>query len=331
MGLTKTNFRKASRLFALCLGLLLFGNVSAWAQALKTVKIGIPGDSLGFGSYYIAQEAGLFTAEGIKAEFNNISADIIPAALSTGDIDIAPLIGSVTRARIAGYKLTAVALLVDKPPFGLVSKKEIASVAGLKGKTIISGPANATPGVIVKFLLEKAGLSPQTDVQLLPIGPISGRVTMMRSGQADSVILSGSDALDIVAKMDSLKILVPPKDMPAQLIDGVGVADAMLARDPETIRKVIRALAKANMIATSDPDRSGGLLAKYLKKPGLEKEIGRMFADSVSDGILPTLQLYESEAYFASVGLGKQVTATQIQSAWDLRIAREVEAELKKR
>jgi NitT/TauT family transport system substrate-binding protein len=326
-----TNLIKTARLLLAICGLLSLAAGSTSAQELKPVKIGIPGDSLGFGTYYIAQEAGLFTAEGIKAEFHNINADIIPAALSTGDIEIAPLIGSISRARMAGYKLTAVALLVDKPPFALVARKEIGSVAALRGKTIVSGPANATPGVIVKYLLEKAGLSPQTDVKLLPIGPISGRVTMMRSGEADAVILSGSDALDIVTKIDGLKILVPPKDMPPQLIDGAGTSDATLARDPATIKKVVMALAKANLIASSDPARSGALLGKYLKKPGLEMEIGQMFAESVSDGLIPTPQLYESEAEFASIGLGKPVTAEQIKAAWDVRIATQVQEQLNKR
>lgn len=294
----------------------------------NVLKIGVPGDSLGFATFFLARELRYFADEGLDASFIYLTGNTIPGALVSGDIQATPLIGSVTRSRLAGYKVVNVALLLTKPPYKVLVRENIKSMSDLKNKTIVTSPPKATPALLLKYLLNASDLVPDKDVTLLYVGSQATRRTLMHGGRADGIIDSVTGTLELNHKMKGLRVLIPPSEMPVQLLDGVGMSAEVAMNRPDYVRKVVRAVAKANAFARKNPEKTGELLGNYMKKPQFSKELGEAFIASLPDSIIPTQELYEAEAKFVSAATGKPVSSQAIQSTWDVEIARDIERQI---
>jgi NitT/TauT family transport system substrate-binding protein len=309
--------------------LVLLQAGAARAADLIPVQIGMPGDSLGYGSYYIAQDVGLFEKNGLKANFVFLTADAIPAALSTGGIQVSPLIGSAIRANLAGYKVKAVSLSLSKSTYAIVSKDSIKTMEGLKGKKVVAGPTKSTPTFLLRFVLEQHGMDPDKDVQIITVGSQSARRTLIQSGQADALIDSMKGVLELQRKLPGLHTLYPQSKMPDQSINGVATSVEQLEKNPDTIKRIIRAIAQADDFARKNPDQVAKVFAKYMKAPPEEgKELAEAFVISLSDRMVPSRQTLEQDARFLTMAADKPITVEQLNGAWDTRLAAEVEKEM---
>jgi ABC-type nitrate/sulfonate/bicarbonate transport system substrate-binding protein len=98
---------------------------------------------------------------------------------------------SVMQASSRGdAQFTVVGTSVNKPFFALMSRKDIASVRDLKGKTIAVSQIGDPPYNYTSAFLRKFGLSPR-DVQWIAAGAdANGRVAALASGRADATLLT---------------------------------------------------------------------------------------------------------------------------------------------
>jgi len=137
---------------------------------------------VGFGPFYVAQDKGFFQEEGLEVQLVRI--DDFGArrgALAAGELD-----GSVETvdSLAVGFaqNLPAVEILLIDQSYGgdgIVAKKEIQGIAGLKGKTVAC--AKSTPShFFLLYLLEQQGLSPR-DFALKP----------MEAGDAGAAFVAG--------------------------------------------------------------------------------------------------------------------------------------------
>jgi NitT/TauT family transport system substrate-binding protein len=308
--------------------LALLQTGAARAADLIPVQIGMPGDSLGYGSYYIAQDLGFFEKNGLKANFVFLTADAIPAALSTGGIQASPLIGSAIRANIAGYKVKAVSLSLSRSTYAIVSRDSIKTMNELKGKKIVTGPSKSTPTFLLRFLLEQHGLDPDKDLQIIHVGSQAARRTLIHSGQADALIDSMKGVLELMRKLPGMHTLYPQSKMPDHSINGVATSMDMIEKNPDTIKRIIRAVAQADEFARKNPGEVEKVFVKYMKAPPSEgKELADAFVLSLADSMIPTAKMLEQDARFLSMAADKPITVEQLKAAWDTRLAAEVERE----
>lgn len=216
------------------------------ARALEAIKVGLPGLSIGYAPWYYAKAAGLFEKNGLDASFVFLSDDTLPTALISNGIQATPLTGSITSGGLAGFKVKSVGLLLEKLPWIVVAKDDIKTVAGLKGKQIISSPPRAAPNLLLSYLLVKAGLDPEKDVQLLHIGAVAARQSLMQAGRGDAIMDDVKSGLILETDMKNVHTLVPASEMPSQVGTGLGVSEELIAKNPELIKHMLRALAQAN-------------------------------------------------------------------------------------
>jgi hypothetical protein len=114
------------------------------------------------GPYWVAVDKGLYQKHGIDARLLQVrNAQISLAALVSGEVPIfLPSIANVLSGVSAGAKLGCVAFPIKGVSGELVVRKEIDSLAALRGKTIGVQSIGGAFGLQTVMLLDAAGVDP---------------------------------------------------------------------------------------------------------------------------------------------------------------------------
>ena len=126
----------------------------------------------------------------------------------------------------------------------------------------------ASSDMIVRYLALTNGLSPDRDLQIVPLGSLQSQTAGLRAGQVDGcACLPGVDTL---TKQEKLTMdLVRASEMSA--LDGItygtlyGLASYNKAH-PEIARAVARAVTRATMLIANDPDRAKRATRPFFKQ-----------------------------------------------------------------
>jgi ABC-type nitrate/sulfonate/bicarbonate transport system substrate-binding protein len=174
----------------LCFGLTL---INAPARAADSVLVGsVDAASANLWPLYIGQQNGYFDAADLKLDviFSQSNASSIQQ-LAAGSLNISPSAGLVDpiRAIEKGAPISIVRILLQAPPYALLAKPTIKTVADLKGKTIIIGGAKDITRIFVERMLSANGLKPG-DYDFVFAGATSARFSALQSGAVDAAILT---------------------------------------------------------------------------------------------------------------------------------------------
>jgi ABC-type nitrate/sulfonate/bicarbonate transport system substrate-binding protein len=302
--------------------------LASQAAAQTDIRVGFPGNSLGFGAWFLAADGGIFARNGINAEFVFLAANAVPAALTTGGIQATPLTETVIDAAAHGFAVRDVALTQERSVYQLQARGDITTVQALKGKTIVASPPRALPAQLARYFLKEAGLDAGQDVKLLAVGSQASRMTMVLTGNGDAIIQSTTLALQLREQLPGVHVLKRETDMPMQLADGVATSVELIEKNPDLVRRMVRSVGQANAKARAEPDWAAELLAKRLKMPAHGKELASVLISAMPDRLTPTRAHYEAEAAFKAADGNDLLTAAQIESAWDTRFSIEIDREL---
>lgn len=153
----------ARRSFSLTVVLLLLAGMlvlPAPAPAQKVLKIGYP-TWVGYGPLFLADRKGFLEKRGVKVEFVLMEdTKTRYVALAAGKIDglMTTIDTMVQRAR-RDFQIAAVMAFDDsKGGDGIVARKAITNVAGLKGKKVAYGEGSVSH-FFLGYLLQQSGLS----------------------------------------------------------------------------------------------------------------------------------------------------------------------------
>jgi NitT/TauT family transport system substrate-binding protein len=163
------------------------------ARAADTVLVGsVDPNSANLWPLYIGQKKGYFAAVGLNIDliFAPSNAAVIQQ-LAAGAFNITPSAGMVdpVRAIEKGASEAIVRIVIQAPPYALLAKPGIKTMAQLKGKTIIIGGAKDITRIFTERMLAPSGLKP-TDYDLIFAGATSARFSALQSGAVDAAILT---------------------------------------------------------------------------------------------------------------------------------------------
>lgn len=141
-------------------------------------------------------------------------------------------------------------------------------MAAIKGLRIAITTPGASSDMIVRYLALTNGLSPDRDLEIVPLGSIPSQTAGLRAGQVDGcACLPGVDTL---TKQEGLTVdLVRASEMGA--LDGItygtlyGLASYNKAH-PEIVRAVARAVTRATILIANDPDRAKRATRPFFKQ-----------------------------------------------------------------
>ena len=236
--------RSAMRqLWAAALSVTLAGLSAAPAGAAEHITLGTVGQaSANVWPVLIALDQGFYAAEDLKVDVvyvqssaalvQQVTAGALPVSISTGLAD--PL-----RAVGMGAQVAVLRIEVQAPPYDLVAKPDIKTLADLKGKLIsLGGPKDITR-IYVERMLAPSGIK-RGEFDMVFAGATTARAAALVAGAVDAAILLPAFNFQAIQKgFHSLGLTVDfIKDLP---FTGIAVNIPWAQAHKETLAKVIRA------------------------------------------------------------------------------------------
>ena len=192
----------------------------------EVINIGWTGEYWSTLPFRVAADKGFFEREGLQARFITMRTSLITPALMQGDLDFTVALPSIAGAALHGVPAKILGVVSKGTGYAIVSKPEIESVQGLKGRKFGINSFGASDDYTVCTFLSKSGLDPTRDVTFLSIGGTSARFAALNAGVVDAAAVSSP--FEYKAEQSGLRILVPFKET----AEHVKLSNAGLAVDP---------------------------------------------------------------------------------------------------
>lgn len=269
---------------ALALGLAASASL-ALAQAkpaLQKLRMTIPVPALVFYPIYVAQDNGYFAEEGVEMEVVSTGGDGPDVdALIAGSVQFtASTPNRLLNAYEQGKPLKAVMSMSNKMGIHCFMNKESAEKAGikegmplneklkrLKGMTVGGTRPGAMSFVIAVDYAKRGGLVPQKDVKIIAIGGGAQMLAAVENKQVDAACFA-SPIVELAVSRGKAVWFVnnsteEDKALSEFLFELVYVRPDYAKENPETVRKVLRALVRANQwILNATPEQHLQVLKK---------------------------------------------------------------------
>ena len=239
--------------------------------------------------YLVAIEKKFFEKEGLSAQYVVMRSDLAVRGLITGDVDYNQSVSSVLRAGVAGAPLMTVAGIYNRTFFELIARREIKSLADLKGKTVGISRYGASTEYALRFGLKANGVDPDKHIKMLAVGEDAARIAGLQNGTL-AAIVSQVPANFFAHKVGG-HTLLPLGEYMETLLAGVGVSQKKLEQNRDEVKRVVRALLRAldfmqaqtvevkNLIQkrlgvteTEIVDHIYGLITKYATRNGIPSQ-----------------------------------------------------------
>ena len=288
--MTKSNGLFASACAATIAAAAMFATPARAQQPLQDVIYLLPAPATlpAFGPWMLAQQRGYFEAEGLKVTFQVARGGVdVAKMVGAGNATIGGAIGDTPiMVRANGIPVKAVAVLGGRSLMQLVINKDkgINTIADLRGKTITTLAFQDTTYFALLGMLSTVGLS-KNDVNAQAVGP-ANIYKLFLAGQADAMA-SVPDWTYLVKTQGTMKIDIIPSDTVFKsMAQAIVASDDMIAKNPELVRKVVRATLKGLKDIMDNP---AGAAKDYIKaNPQMKEdeiaEIFRMFNEYVYPG-----------------------------------------------
>jgi NitT/TauT family transport system substrate-binding protein len=285
-------------------------------QGADKVRIGVSNYNISNLTVGVAQTKDFFKQEGIEAEIIRMNPNVATMALVSGDIDYSTLIGSVIGANLKGAKLKMIACSQDRTPLSLVGKAAIKSVKELKGKTIGVGSYGSTPDIIARMVVKHYGVDPETEIKMLALGSDSARLTALKEGVVDAIIVA--PPVDFEGKKMGFNILSRAGDILRFPYNGLGTSVEKITERPDGVKRVIRAIVRANGFIRRNREGAIQVLVNWTKN---KPEFAEAAYDSTvgvfsQDGTIPEdgLRLV-IENFRKSMNISRQVSLSDVSDS----------------
>jgi NitT/TauT family transport system substrate-binding protein len=169
--------------------ILVIGNCApSTALGQDRVRIGVPLFPTVSYPVLIAHEKGLFEKNGLKAEIIRINSEPTTyQALISGDIDAtsgAPT--GLVQSNIQGVPVVSLGSWDNLVSYTMVTREKIDDLAQLRGKKVGINRLGGKSSLILRVMLEDAGLNTSKDVTLLQLGGSQERLAALIRGGIDA-------------------------------------------------------------------------------------------------------------------------------------------------
>ncbi len=232
-------------------------------HAADKVRISVTNPNMSFLPSGVALKKGFFKDEGLDVEIIRMNVPNIITALVTGDIGYTLLFGSVVRGALRGMPMRALASLLDGSTHALVAKPEYKSGKELKGKTVGIGNFGGTDEVAARMMLKSFGLDTEKDLKFIALGPDRARLAALKEGLVDvAVIAPPGDAL---GKQMGFNVLLRAYEVFSFPFIGIGANLKTIKEKPEEVKKVVKAMVRANRFIREDKEGAVRILMEWGK------------------------------------------------------------------
>jgi len=248
--------------------LILLISPSGYAQAPRKVKMTLPVVALTTAPVYLAEAKGYFAQEGLTVDITMTGGggpDI--KALIAGDVDFTYTASDqVILPWQEGRRLVMVMGVIPRALINWAMHKDVAQAKGiteksaladklkaLRGLTIGTTQAGSLTANLAAYTLRKAGLVPQQDATVIPVGSGLTWLAALEQRKVDAALMSPPLPDTAVARGYAILLIDNARGEDpalAEFLQQVFVTRPdVIQKDPELVRKLVRALVRANQWA----------------------------------------------------------------------------------
>ena len=260
--------------------LTFFGAHAAFAQsAPQTLTVALGGKGLFYLIHYVAEGAGLYQQEGLKADDVNVqSGPVSSAAVIGGSADLT-LTGfeQVVHSVSEGGSLVAISNMFTVFPFSVVVSTNAIRAAGLTrdmslkdrltrlhGLSIgISAPGSAGD-TFMRTMYQARGMNADSEIRLQPVG---GGTTMSAAFEKGIIngFVWGPPLPEIAAAQGTGQVMISALDGDVPEYNGIAylvavTSRATLANKRPLLLSAVRALTRAITFVHEQPDAARGMV-----------------------------------------------------------------------
>ena len=229
----------------------------------------------------VAVERGFLRNEGLEAQLIQMNGNVATVALANGHIDFSLNISPVLNGAMQGLGTKLVAALNSRPLFSLVVRPEITSAADLKGKVFAVSSFGNTQAILTEKHLQHLGLK-KGEYQLLAMGATPARIAALENNIAQGSLMPLPANVQLENR--GYRLLGNTAEIVTHPIAGLGVHEERIRKDPELIKRAIRASLRSLQLLQSNPRATVKILMDWtratendalrsldLAKPGFSK------------------------------------------------------------
>jgi NitT/TauT family transport system substrate-binding protein len=265
----------AAASIAAAVALVIAPAVRADAQTKVTIGKVIGGDGFHIPTY-VALDEGFFKAEGLDATLVELQPSAQVTAILSGNLDCAPIPSGGAQAALSGAKITYIVGESLKSQWTVTTRQDIAKPQDLEGKTLGLGrPGGAdydeAQAVLHRFFHMDAG----KDYKVISFQGEAERIAAMTNNDIQGASLSIPHA--VVAEQTGLKVLLRTGDYIPRAGGTIWCMQSFVEQHPDTVKKIIRAIAKAVMYFRTDKDGSIKVMEHHIGSIKTDAEAGAIW------------------------------------------------------
>ena len=211
----------------------------------------------------VALKRGMFRDEGLDLELIRMNANVSITALSTGDIDYTMVFASVVRGALRGMPMRVVASFMDSSTHLLIARPEYKTIRDLKGKTLAVSNYGATSDVAARMMMKHGGVDPEKELKIIQLGAERGRYAALKEGIVDVAVLSPPTDTD--AQRNGFRVLSRFYELFKLPFTGVGANLKKLKEKPDEVKRMVRAMLKANRFVRANREGTIQTMMDWIK------------------------------------------------------------------
>jgi ABC-type nitrate/sulfonate/bicarbonate transport system substrate-binding protein len=276
----KLNFGRYALFLSLLFLPLLLADSAVGAEARK-ITLSYSAVSMTWFPVKVAVEKGFFRKEGLEPQLIQMNGNVATVALANDHIDFSLNISPVLNGAMQGLGLKLVTALNTRPLFSLVVRPEIQSPADLKGKVFAVSSFGNTQAILTEKHLQHLGLK-KGEYQLLAMGATPARIAAIEK----NIVQGSLMPLPANVQMENrgYRILGNTAEIITHPIAGLGAHVDKIKKDPDLIKKTIRASLRSLQLLQTNPmettkivmdwtraSEKDAVRALELAKPGFSK------------------------------------------------------------
>jgi NitT/TauT family transport system substrate-binding protein len=272
----------------------------------------------------VAVERGFLRNEGLEAQLIQMNGNVATVALANGHIDFSLNISPVLNGAIQGLGTKLVAALNSRPLFSLVVRPEITSAADLKGKVFAVSSFGNTQAILTEKHLQHLGLK-KGEYQLLAMGATPARIAALENNIAQGSLMPLPANVQLENK--GYRLLGNTAEIVTHPIAGLGVHEERIRKDPELIKRAIRASLRSLQLLQSNPRETVKILMDWTRAS--EKDALRSL-DLAKPGFSKNGMLNDGDLALEWGFIQQQTKKTNVpvSIAHDMSLLREAQKEL---
>lgn len=300
--------------------------VACWPASAEPVKVGTPAQGLLELPVVVALRNGYFHTEGLEVQRIQIVPEISVKALVAGEIDFSLSWDASIRAALSGAPIQAVAGLVLRPLYVLLSRAEVRSGGDLSGKLVGIDVSGSMIDFVSRVAVRYLGAEPQ--LKVVEIGHSGFRLAALKAGEIHATAVDVAAAAK--AEDDGFHRLLYVGDIMEMPVAGIFVSRFALASQRDQVKRFLRATLRGSRFILHQRADTIRILQHHLKLTSSQaaRSYDTARAAFAGDGLVPdrllAFSVRRAKEKFAGAGAGA------LNDVADGSLLREILAERRK-